>query len=141
MERGWGGGGVNRDSSPLALARNQPFLCQMFKASPCGLEFSRCLKLFHFFVSPVFQCASLPIFCGFSAVITLLASNYEPAIIFRAVFALDVISKCRKWHLTGRRARPQAHQRLAHLAFKGSSYATLKTSTFLVNRVGIFGSK
>ena len=48
---GWGGGGgVNRDSSPLALARNQPFLCQTFKASPFGLEFSRYLKLFHFFV-------------------------------------------------------------------------------------------
>ena len=50
MERG----GVNRDSSPLALARNQPFLCQMFTASRFGLEFSRCLKLFHFFVKPVF---------------------------------------------------------------------------------------
>lgn len=57
----------------------------------------------------LFQCASLPILGGFSAVITLLASNYAPAIIFRAVFALNVILKCRKWHLTGRRAWPQAH--------------------------------
>ena len=113
---------------------------QIFPASHSHLIFSWFLKLFLFFVSPVFLALLCPFFCSFSAIFTLLASKHELVIVLVCGISTDWDLKMQQNGIL------EAHilQDMPLEPPRGSclqrSWAQLccpKNLPFLLNRVGI----